>query len=132
MKKLVATILIAIVVNAICATSALAKPNAERDAQFAAKVKTAIFKLGTGHEARVEMKLRDGTKLKGFVSEAYEDHFVVTDEKTGVAKDVAYPQVKQAKGHNLSTGAKIAIGVGVAVGALILILVVVGPAIIGT
>jgi hypothetical protein len=36
-------------------------------------VKEGIHKLGTGLDARIEVKLRDKTKLKGYVSEAGED-----------------------------------------------------------
>ena len=76
-------------------------------------MKEGISKLGTGPEARVEVKLRDKTKLKGYVSEAGENSFVVVDEKTGATSTVTYPQVKQVKGNNLSTAAEIALGVGV-------------------
>ena len=85
----------------------------EKATRFAEKVKEGISKLGTGAEARIEVKLRDKTKLKGYVSEAGEDRFVIVDEKTGASSTVTYAQVKQVKGNNLSTAAEIAIGVGV-------------------
>ncbi len=110
-KKLLASLVAVLVLNLVCATSAPAKPSVDKDAQFAAKVKAAIFKLGTGPAARVSVKLRDGTKLKGYVAEAGDDRFVVVDEKSGASTEVPYPQVKQGKGNNLSTGAKIAIAV---------------------
>ena len=99
--------------NLICVTSASAKPTVDKEAQFAAKVKAGILKLGAGPAARVSLKLRDGTKLKGYVAEAGDDRFVVVDERTGASKEVPYPQIKQAKGNNLSTGVKIAIVVGI-------------------
>jgi preprotein translocase subunit SecF len=86
---------------------------AEKEAQFVEKVKAGITQLGTGTEARVEVKLRDKTKLKGYISEASAEQFTVVDAKNGTATTVAYPQVQQVKGNNLSKGAKIAIGVGV-------------------
>ena len=89
--------------------------NASKEARFAAKIKTAIAKLGTGPGARVEIKLRDKTRLKGYVKATNDDSFAVVDDKTGIATEIPYPQVKTVKGNNLSTGAKIAIGVGVAV-----------------
>ena len=85
----------------------------EKETRFAEKVKEGISKLGTGVEARVEVKLRNKTKLKGYVSEASEDSFVIVDEKTGTTSTVSYAQVKQVKGKNLSTAAEIALGVGV-------------------
>ncbi len=66
--------------------------------------------------------MRDKTKLEGYVSAVGDDSFVVTDIKTGVATTVAYPQVKKVKGNNLSTGAKIAIGVGIAAVVLVVII----------
>jgi hypothetical protein len=99
---------------------AQAGSKAEAEARFAAKIKAGILKLGTGEQARVQLKLRDKTKLTGYVGEAGPDSFVVKDFKTGAATVVAYPQVKQIKGHNLSTGAKIAIGVGIVVAALVI------------
>jgi len=111
-----------LVLNVAGARVAFAKTEAEKRAQFAVKVKTNLLKLGTGESARVKVKLRDKTKLEGYVSAAGEEGFTVVDRKTGVATAVAYPQVKSVQGNNLSTGAKIAIGVGVV--ALIIFLIV--------
>jgi len=93
----------------LCVGSSEAISNKEKEAKLAADVKSQITKLGTGSAARIEIKLRDKTKLKGYVQEIAEDHFVVIDDETGAATKIAYPQVKQVKGNNLSTGAKIAI-----------------------
>ena len=109
------------VINLFLNISVSAETKAEKDAKFADKVKTNITKLGAGKDARVEVKLRDKTKLKGYVSEINENSFVVVDEKTGAATEVAYPNAKQVKGNNLSTGVTIVIGVAVAVIVLFLI-----------
>jgi|ERR1700752_123719 len=100
---------------------ALAADAKAKEAAFTEKVKAAIAKLGTGPSAQVEIKLRDKSKLKGYIKEATEEQFVLVSAATGATTEVAYPQVKQVKGNNLSTGVKIGIGVGVAI--LILILV---------
>lgn len=72
---------------------------------------------------RVEVKLRDERKLKGSVGEAGEGGFTVVDAKTGTLTKVTYPQVQKVKGNNLSTGAKIAIGLGAVVAVLVILLV---------
>jgi len=97
----------------------------EKETRFAEKVKEGISKLGTGVEARVEVKLRNKTKLKGYVSEASEDSFVIVDEKTGTTSTVSYAQVKQVKGKNLSTAAEIAIGVGVILLPIVIVLLLI-------
>lgn len=66
------------------------------------KWKDGIAKLGTGKEAQVKVKLKDKTKLKGYISEASTNSFTVIDADTGVTTSVDYSQVKQAKGNNLS------------------------------
>ena len=40
-----------------------------KEAKLAADVKSGIVKLGTGSAARIEVKLRDKTKIKGYVQE---------------------------------------------------------------
>ncbi len=84
-------------------------------------MKARIVQLGVGEESYVTVKLRDKTKLAGYISEAREESFVVTDLRTSEATTVAYADVKKVKGHNLSTGAKVAIGVGIAVAVWVII-----------
>jgi hypothetical protein len=104
-------------VTAIPSTSAAT--DAQKQARYAEKVKAGIVKLGAGKEARVAVRLRDKTKLAGYISEIREDSFAITDPNTDAITVVTWPNVKQVKGHNLSTGAKIAIiGLGIAVAVL--------------
>lgn len=93
-----------------------------KEEKFVGKVKTEIAKLGTGTDAKIKVKLKDGTKIKGYITEADENQFVVMDSKTGQAVPIAYPQVGQAKGNNLSTETLVTIGlIGVAVLVLVLL-----------
>ncbi len=99
-----------------------AKSKTEKEAARAAEVKAGVAKLGNGPEAQITVKLRDKTKLSGYISQASADSFVITDPKTGAATEVPYPSVTQAKGKNLSTGATIAITAAIAVGVTLLVL----------
>jgi len=101
------------------ATPAAAGPKLETEAQRIEKVKAGIALLGVGKETRVRVRLQDGTKLAGYIKEAREDFFIISDLKTRSATVVSYPDVTQVKGHRLTKGAKIAIiSLGVAVGVL--------------
>ena len=93
---------------------ALAATARDKEAALTEKVKAAIAKLGTGPSAQAEITLRDKSKLKGYIKEANEEHFILVHQ-TGDATEVAYPQVKKVTGNNLSTGAKVAIGVGIGI-----------------
>ena len=112
-KKVLCLVLAGFLLSVAGVMVAYAGPKEEKETRLAEKVKAAIRKLGTGTAAHIEVKLRDKTQLKGYVSEAGEDSFVVVDEKTSATSRVTYAQVQQVKGNNLSTAAKIAIGVGV-------------------
>ena len=120
-KKYLTLILTVLVINLSLSSVAFADTKIEKDAKFAQKVKTEITKLGTGTEAKIQVKLKDGTKLKGYVSNIGEESFSVTDEKTGASTEVPYPNAKQIKGNNLNKGIKIAIGVGIAIAVIFVV-----------
>ncbi|MGB7202515.1 MAG: hypothetical protein WBD16_09630 [Pyrinomonadaceae bacterium] len=85
----------------------------------AVKVEAKLKKLGTGEKAKVKVKLYNATTYQGYLSEANDEDFVVVD-KGGNPNRLRYSDVDKIGGRNLSTGAKIAIGVGIGVGATIL------------
>ena len=120
LKKICSVVLAALLLQS-AAFPAFAKSDAAKAARRAEKVRTQLAKLGTGKDALVSLELRDKTKLKGYISETGAESFVVTDS-AGRATTVAYPQVKRAQGNNLSTGAKIAIGVGIGAAVVLVIL----------
>ena len=122
LRKLVTVLLVALMMNLVGARLAYAESKEEKQARFVEKVKANVLKLGTGESARVKVRLRDQTKLEGYISDADPETFTVTNRKTGIATTVAYPQVKSVQGNNLSTGAKIAIGAGVAAAVIFIIL----------
>jgi hypothetical protein len=111
-------------VGALALTLAGFRPVQAKDgeeAQLAEKARVSIAKLGVGKDARVEIKLRDNTKVKGYVSRAEADSFTVTDSKTGVSRTVAYDDVAQVskKGNGFSTMTKVLIGAAIVVGAVV-------------
>ncbi len=118
-KKVCSVVLSALLLQA-AAVPAFAATSAEKEAKRAEKVRAQLMKLGTGSGALAKLVLRDKTKLEGFVSEAGPDTFAVTD-RAGKTTTVGYGQVGKAQGNNLSTGAKIAIGVGIGAGVTLLI-----------
>ena len=113
-KKIFSLALIAFLINLAGTSLVFADSKDDKQARYTEKVKASVQKLGTGEAARVKVTLRDKTKLKGYISATDEDGFTVTNPETGMANHVPYPQVKSVKGNNLSTGAKIGIGIGIA------------------
>lgn len=121
-KKILTMMVAGLLMHAICVQPISAASKAEKQAQRTQEVRAGILKLGVGTDARVAIKLRSDVKLAGYITEAKDDSFVVTDLKTRAATTVAYGDVTQVKGHNIGTGAKVAIGIGIGVGVTILVL----------
>jgi hypothetical protein len=114
-----------LLLSLLAAPPALAKTKEEKSVALAAKVKAGVAKLGASKDTKISVKLRNKTKLKGYISSIEEETFVITESKTGAETRVAYGDVTQAKGKNLSTGAIIAISAGVAAGVTLLIIYII-------
>jgi hypothetical protein len=93
-----------------------------------AQVRARVQSIGGGQNARVEVKLKNSTKVKGYVSGAGADSFTVVNSKTGSSETVAYADVAQVKKSNSGLKARtwIILG-GVAVAAVIVGLTVIRP-----
>ena len=82
-------------------TPAHAQSQSDREAQ-ADKARAKVVKLGTGKQARVEVKLTDNRKLKGYIGEIAEDHFTLVDARHVNVIQIQYAQVQQIKNINHS------------------------------
>ena len=129
LKKHLPLLLVAMLLSHVFAGPIFAVPTpGETDVQRTAKMKAAVARRGTGEKSRVTVKLRDGAKLKGYITQTGEDSFVLTDSGTGQMSTVSYRDVAQVKGRGgLSTAAKIGIGVGIGVVVSIVALRASGP-----
>lgn len=96
-----------------------AQTDTDKNAESIAKIKKAVAERGTGEKNRVEVKMLDGTTLKGYVSNADDDSFTLVDSKTKQSTVIAYSDVakvkKRSKGGNLGLGLAIGAGVGAVV-----------------
>ena len=127
-KSLASTLVILIIVASFSGINFVNAQPETPSAATAQKFRERVTKLGVGEKARVEVKLRDAKKLKGYINAASEDSFTVTNAKTGAAQTVAYADVAQVKkpGGGLSTRTWVIIGAA-AVAAIIIGVTVVKP-----
>jgi hypothetical protein len=114
-------ILSGILISAIFGSQVVSAKAGTTAAQRAAEARAKVLQMGVGMKSRVEVKLRDDSKLKGFVSAATDDSFTVTDSKTGASQTVSYTDVAQVKksGGGLSTRSKLLIGAAAAAGVIV-------------
>ena len=90
------------------------------DQQGTEKIRTKVLRMGVGANARVEVKLHDDTRLKGYISDAGQDSFTVVESKTGASKTVAYADTSSVRKASSGWSAKSWIILGaVAVGAAV-------------
>jgi ribosome maturation factor RimP len=75
------------------------------------QVKVEVLKRGTGKKAKVRVKVRQGSEVRGYVSKVDQDSFDVT-EKTGKTVTIAYGDVVKVQKPGMSKGAKIGIAAG--------------------
>ena len=102
-----------------------AQAQTSRDAELAAKARAKVAKIGVGQNAKVEVKLQDESRIKGYVSEVQQDSFTVVERDTGVSRTVAYADAADVKrsGGGLSTKSWAIIGAAAA-GAIVTWIVV--------
>lgn len=117
-KPIVHLVISVLALSFIGAPSIVAQSKEEKAAAFTVDVKKRIAKLGTGPEAKLQVKLQDKTKLKGYVSKIGEDSFALTDPKTNAEATVLYPNVTQLK-TRMSTGEVILISALAGAGVII-------------
>jgi uncharacterized protein (DUF58 family) len=97
-------ILVVLLIYTASAAPALAQTVAGQQATFTEQVKQNIQRLGVGQEARVRVKLNNGTVLVGYVSQAGADSFTLIERRTNAPTTIQYAQVRQISGGNRSTG----------------------------
>ena len=121
-RKTVSFALVVISLQLLCALPIAAATRRAQDAATA-KVKAQVAK----HEQKrdkVSVKLKDGSKLSGRITQRDDDAFTLTDTKSGATRST-YPEVERVKSAGgLSLLAKVGIGIGIGVGALALTYVV--------
>ncbi len=105
-KRILAAILVGLVIDLFCTTSVVVAQQTSSNTRAVEEVKAKIVQIGTGSTARIELRLTDGRKVKGYISEIEEDHFIIVDEKTSTATQIAYQQVQKVKRQKLSNDAR--------------------------
>jgi sRNA-binding regulator protein Hfq len=95
----------------------------EKTASSIAKVKSSVLKRQTKDKKRVKVIMLNGSELKGYISQAGEDSFELTDSKTKQSNSIFYKDVAKVRGNGLSKTAIISLAAVGAAAAVVLIVV---------
>ena len=99
------------------AAPVLASARPDKQAQTTDEIRAKIGRMGIGRRARVKIRLKNGTKLKGYLEQVGESEFVIKDNDRGASVlygDVA--SVEENRGR--ATGKTIALWAGLGLGVL--------------
>ena len=75
------------------------------------RVKAEVLKRGTGEKAKVKVKLRNGSEVRGYIRKADQDTFDIHG-KNNANVTLAYADVLSVRKAGMSRGAKIGIAAG--------------------
>ena len=117
MKTLMPVFLVLALVLSPVRRSALAQKLTEPGAE---KIKTNIVRRLRDEKTNVIVKLRNGSEVKGRITQAAENMFTLKENKTGTNRHISYEDVMRVKGRGLSKGAKFGILTGILAGAVII------------
>jgi len=118
---------VAVVLSVIITTLSLALPpqaTAQSNTDIE-KIRAKVRTLSASSNTQVEVKFRDKTKVKGYITSAEPVSFTLRDAKDGTSQSIAYSEVDSVSkaGGGVSTKTWLIIG-GVAAGAVTTWLVV--------
>jgi hypothetical protein len=95
--------LIGLILNSVFYVSAVngavVSNDSAKEVKMAAKLKTELTKIGIGQESKLEVKLNNGTKISGYLSEINEEDFVVMAQNDD-PKRIRYRDVRNARGRH--------------------------------
>jgi hypothetical protein len=125
MKRTIAVTLVAVMT---CLSLTAAESQADQSTRGhpdqAVKIRAKVQKTGVGEKSKIRVKLRDGTELRGYVSNIGNDSFTVTDSATHKASSLSYDDVETVRGKGLSTAAKVLIVTGIGLAIVVVIVAV--------
>jgi hypothetical protein len=126
LKTFLSLLVAGLVLLGVGIQTAVAAPQGNQQAASAEQIKSQVARLGVGAKAKVTVRLLNGTKLKGYISQAGDDDFVLRDRKTDAPTTIRYADVAKLdsnKGHSMARN--VAIGVAIGVGAVIATLAII-------
>jgi len=108
MKRTLTTVCLAMLIALFAPAT-----RAQQQTDQTAKVKAEVVNRLNKKEEHVKIRLRNGTEVKGYITQTSDNGFTLSNEKTKTGTDIAYADVQHVEGRGMSKTKKIAIGVGI-------------------
>lgn len=88
------------------------------------QIKHDLERLAKSNSTKLEIRMKDGAKRQGFVTQKQDDSFDLTDAKSKQLATIPYREVAKVKKPGWSTGAKVGLGAAIGAAAVITILLI--------
>jgi hypothetical protein len=113
-KNYLAVLLTVCVIAVSLSLTITASAQSTKDAD---QTRSKVQALSVNRDKKIEVKLRDNTKYKGYITAVEADSFTLTDAKTSKSEKFSYAEVEDVKkvGGGISTKTLLILG-GVAAG----------------
>ena len=118
MNKLMSVLLVLVLVPSTVPRVALAQQQVTNTTW--GNDQTDIARRLRNAKTNVTVRLRNGSELKGRITQAAENMFTLREKNTGTHRDLSYADVTKVRGKGLSKGAKFGILTGIVAGAVII------------
>jgi sRNA-binding regulator protein Hfq len=92
-------------------------PQTEADAAQTAKIKEQVTKRLANKKTHVKIRMRNGSAVDGRITEAQDEWFSLTEDKTGRKVEMSYSAVQKVNGRGMSGRMKAGIVVAALAGA---------------
>jgi hypothetical protein len=103
-----------------------AQTQTDKTVSSIAKVKAAVLRRKTRENKKVQVIMQNDTEFRGYISQAGEDSFELTDSKTKQSRSIFYRDVRKVRETGLSKTAIISLG-AVGTAAAVVLYVVLAP-----
>lgn len=115
MKRTPTTLLVVIAI-CLCTSGPAARA---QQTDLTAKIKADVIKRLNKKEEHVKVRLRNGSQVKGYITQTSENGFTVANEKTHAGTEIAYADVVNLEGRGMSKTKKGLIAAAVGAGVFI-------------
>jgi len=122
-KRLLIVMLTLLLMNAHSHAAFGVQAQTQADAQTLEQVRSKIARLGVGEKAKTTLRLKDGSKVKGYVAQIRETDVVIRDRQTDQPTPVLFRDIARVddnRGHG--TAKKIGLGVAIGAGAVLVVI----------
>jgi hypothetical protein len=116
LRTLLSFVLVGLLILGFNAAPVMAAQGSD-DAKTVDNLRLKVAKMGVGEKARATVRMKDGTKIKGSITQAGTDDFSVRDRNTGDPRVILYrdvARIEDNRGHSTLRNILIGVGIGAA------------------